>query len=212
MRSIPSSSVRAFSLIELLVVIGIMAILAAVAIPSLTGNNSALQLSGAAQRVADEINLAHQTAMTRNQPVEVRFYKFADSTQNNTKVFRGFQSFLVNDTATYSAVTKVSMLPTGITANTAGEFSTLLTDAATTTGTAAGTVTIPGQGSTAYVSFQFRSDGSLNLNSTTDSGAPWTITLEPVKGKASTTNAGLKENFAMLQIDPLIGRVKITRP
>ncbi len=203
-----SASARGFSLMELLVVVGIMAILAAVAIPAMTSNNNAANLTSAAQRLADEMRLAQQTATTRNLPVEVRFYLLPDPTNTSAKIYRGFQSFLVNDDSTYQPLTKASFLPTGITTNTSAAYSTLITEFTPLTST----FSVPTAGTTyQYVAFQFRSDGSTNLASAPNAGGSWCVTLEPQREKEGST-PGLKANFATLQIDPLIGRVKVIRP
>jgi len=203
-----AASSRGFSLMELLVVVAIMAVLAAVAVPALTGNNNAANLTSAAQRLADEMRLAQQTATTRNLPVEVRLYLLPDPNKASDKMYRGFQSFLVNDDGTYQTLTKASFLPTGITTNTSAAYSTLITEFTPLTST----FSVPTVGTTyQYVAFQFRSDGSTNLASAPASGGAWCITLEPQREKEGAT-PGLKANYATLQIDPLIGRVKVIRP
>lgn len=211
MKAITSRSTvvsRGFSLMELLVVVAIMAVLAAVAVPALSGNNNAANLTSAAQRLADEMRLAQQTATTRNLPVEVRFYLLPDPNKASDKIYRGFQSFLVNDDGTYQTLTKASFLPTGITTNTSAAYSTLITEFTPLTST----FSVPTVGTTyQYVGFQFRSDGSTNLASAPAAGGAWCLTLEPQREKEGTT-PGLKANYATLQVDPLIGRVKVIRP
>lgn len=211
MKAITSRSTvvsRGFSLMELLVVVAIMAVLAAVAVPALSGNNNAANLTSAAQRLADEMRLAQQTATTRTLPVEVRFYLLPDPNKASDKIYRGFQSFLVNDDGTYQTLTKASFLPTGITTNTSAAYSTLITEFTPLTST----FSVPTVGTTyQYVGFQFRSDGSTNLASAPAAGGAWCLTLEPQREKEGTT-PGLKANYATLQVDPLIGRVKVIRP
>ena len=69
---------RAFSLVELLVVIAVIAIVAGYAVPAVTTMLKGSQLTQGSQMVVDQIALARQTALSRNRSVEVRFYKYAD--------------------------------------------------------------------------------------------------------------------------------------
>lgn len=196
---------------ELLIVVGIMAILAVVSIPALKGTSSAAQLTSAAQRLSDELRLAQQVSTTRNMPVEVRFYLLPDPTGNasSAKIYRGYQSFLVNDDGTFTPQSKVNFLPVGITTNTASSYSTLITEFTPT----AGTVAVPGVGTGyQYVAFQFRSDGSTSLASTPTGGGAWCLTLQAQRDNSGGGSGGLPANYATVQIDPLIGRVKVLRP
>ena len=70
---------RAFSLVELLVVVAVIAIVAGFAVPAVTTMLKGSQLTQGSQTVVDQIALARQTALSRNRSIEVRFYKFADS-------------------------------------------------------------------------------------------------------------------------------------
>src|ERR1043165_8895816 len=63
---------RAFSLLELIVVVSIIATVAALSIPQFLRFSQASQLTGGANLVIDSLNLARQTAQTRNRPVEFR--------------------------------------------------------------------------------------------------------------------------------------------
>ena len=75
----PLSNARAFSLVELLVVISVIAIIAGFAVPAVTTMIRGSALAQGSQNIADQIVLARQLALSRNRSVEVRFYKFGDS-------------------------------------------------------------------------------------------------------------------------------------
>ena len=59
---------RGFSLLEVLVVIGVLAIAAAVGVPALLNQLSRLQLEGSASSVANLINQTRQRAIRLNEP------------------------------------------------------------------------------------------------------------------------------------------------
>lgn len=69
----------AFSLIELLAVIAVLGILAVLVVPSMRGISSATELSVSAASIGDTLNLARQTALSVNRPVEARFYEVPHS-------------------------------------------------------------------------------------------------------------------------------------
>lgn len=62
-----------FSLAELIVVIAILGIIAAVAIPSFLSYLQAAQTRGASQEVTTLLNQARQLAITRNRPVQFNY-------------------------------------------------------------------------------------------------------------------------------------------
>src|SRR5436190_14571461 len=90
----------AFSLIELLVVIGIIALVITFAIPSANSMLRGSQLTQGAQQFSDQIAYARQAAIARNRPVEIRFYRYADLEVPGEKIdkpdtwrFHGYQLF-----------------------------------------------------------------------------------------------------------------------
>lgn len=79
---LPVCSVRdarkGFSLVELLVVISIIVIILTFTIPATTGLFRGSLLTQGSQMLGDQFALARQMALTRNHPVELRFFKFSD--------------------------------------------------------------------------------------------------------------------------------------
>lgn len=196
---------------ELLVVICIIGILTVLALPALKGTNAALQISSASQHFSDTLSLAGQAAHTRNLPVEFRIYQLPDPTNSGgPQIWRGYQGFYMNDDGTYTPLNPVAFLPSGVIFNANGSYSSLITDTAVSTGTASGTVTLPNAGAGTYVSFQFNSNGSLNLNSTPTGGSVWCVTIQGQRDKVVSNN--LPANYSVVQIDTLLGTVKVTRP
>ena len=70
---VASRTDRGFSLTELVVVIAVLGITAAIAIPYFLSYLQAAQTRGAAQEVATLLNQARQLAITRNRSVQVAF-------------------------------------------------------------------------------------------------------------------------------------------
>ena len=67
-----------FTLVELLVVVTIIVILASMLGPMLNSALRGTNLTQGADKVIGILSLARQTALTKNQTVEVRFYAFVD--------------------------------------------------------------------------------------------------------------------------------------
>jgi uncharacterized protein (TIGR02596 family) len=101
-KSSASFSRRAFSLMELIVVIAIIAIIAAFTVPQAGQILKGSTLTQGSTILVDQIRLAREYALTKNSKVEVRFYQFADPetpgevvTNPSTGQFRAMQVFQV---------------------------------------------------------------------------------------------------------------------
>ena len=70
---------RAFSLLELLLVIAIMGIVAAFVVPAASTIVRGTALNQASQMLTDRLSLGRQSAITKNHPIEVRFLQFASA-------------------------------------------------------------------------------------------------------------------------------------
>src|SRR5688572_11545085 len=66
------------TVVELLVVIGIIVILATLSAPAVNRVMRASQLTYAGSLLSDHLALARQTALSKNHNVEFRFYQFAE--------------------------------------------------------------------------------------------------------------------------------------
>lgn len=130
---------QAFSLVELLIVILIIGIISAFAVPAVQGMLKSSQLTQASGLLVDTMALARQTALSKNRTIEVRFYRFADNevpgedpTKPETGHFRGMQSFEIAESGVLLPVSKVVRMPDNIIMNPGipgeGVLSTILGD------------------------------------------------------------------------------------
>jgi len=215
----------AFTLIELLVVMGIIALLASLTIPSLTGVMRASTLTVSGETVVDQLNFAHQSAVTYNLPVEVRFYwlpDYASAPAGTPAVYRGFQFFLIKSTGPVALgkpvyfQSPVYLLTTGTAASSIfsstaqGALSSLVLQTPESTDPTQpnyGPGLMPYQMNYQYSCFHFKPSGATDLPIV--GNVPYNfMTLALEKDRA----VGSGGNFITIQIDPYSGAVKSYRP
>jgi uncharacterized protein (TIGR02596 family) len=210
---------RAFTLVELLVVITIAAILSAVTLPTFFSLQGSYNLSAAGQVITAQLGLARQNALAYSHPVQVRFYQVADY-NSATPVFRAMQCFLEGDSGT-TAISKPYFFPAPIRvfqATSGGvDVSSLLTQSYSgITVVASGDPTItanplppPIGTSYQYSFFRFRPNGMTDLSTATSTTTLLTIGLETAPIVAATS---LPKNYVTLQLNALSGVVTVYRP
>ncbi len=223
MKIFPRFSRSAFSLIELMVVLGVVGLLLAFAAPNLLSLISATSLSGEGQVLRNQLTYAQQIAISKSADVEVRFFKMPDFANARTdEAFRGFQLYQYNVNGELAPISTFFRIRTPVAIH--ERLSTLLDPGAS--GASArerrfgfsaptqGMAEAPaGQGgrmqSTQYVAFRFRPDGSTDLPFRTASQDTWYITL--VQGEGATQSAS-PANYLCLQVNPYNGQVSEFRP
>lgn len=197
---------RAFSLIELLVVIAIMGLMMTLAMPAITQTLRASKLTTAGQAVMDELNLARQTALSRNAVVEVRYYMLPDynaSSAATPTVYRSLQSFVVSDGGT-NPVDRPKFLPSPVVFSPNATESALLSSTNHAEQASLAAAPIAGFGTNyRYRSIRFAPDGSVDLQSSENF---FTLVLQNDK----PLSAGA--NFFTVQLHPISGSVRSFRP
>lgn len=224
-RSIDSGvGIGGFSLIEVLIVLGIVGLLLAFAAPNLFSLIGSSSLTGEGTLLENQLTLAQQQAISKSADVEVRFYKFMDeSAAQSEEAFRAFQLFQFNPEGELIPISSFFRIrpPTAVHEN----LSTLL-DPRRSRGSQKdrdygfispreGIGEAPaGPGGilrrTNYVSFRFRPDGSTDLPFRSgDTRDTWYITLVQGEGALQSSSP---DNYVCLQVNPYNGQVIQYRP
>jgi len=210
MRRAPDPSRSGFSLIELLAVMAIIILLASLAVPAFNQISRASTISTAGQTLVDTLNLARQTALTRNRKVEVRFYQLESDFDPEEKAVRAMQLFVVEPTG-LRPITRVINFPKPVIMSdskgglpTVSTTSTILNSQSDTTNK----WDLPKIGSSYdYASFYFKPTGSTDLDPNQNN---WLATLIiPTEPLASNS---LPPNYVTVRIDALSGKVTVFRP
>ncbi len=217
----PSNHTKsAFSLVELLVVITIIGIISAFAVPAVGNLLKGSSLTQAANILTDQCAAARQISLTRNRSVEVRFYKFAlpelpgeSVADTSTWRFRAVQFFEIADGGIPNPTGKLARFPQTVVMNSDPTLSSLLSMVANSPNQ--NDPDLPGSVARnySYVSFRFQPDGTTSLSPTGgSSGGKWFITghLETDLGRASGGTP--PPNFFTWMIDPVSGSSKVIRP
>ena len=205
----------AFSLVEMLIVIAIIGIIGAFAVPAVKSMLKGSGLSTGANMLLDEVTLARQHALTKSRIVEFRFYRFPDPEVPGETVasptswnFRAFQFFEIADSGDILPAGKFKRLPDTIVMN-KGYISANSSYKDTTLSSLLGDELTGGRAILSakltandpelprgvkknydYVFFRFMPDGTTSLSPTgtgtpATAGGKWFITLHHIADKTA---------------------------
>jgi uncharacterized protein (TIGR02596 family) len=196
---------KGMSLLELLVVIGIMGLLVAVTLPSLSGTQNSLKIHNATSAVTDQLRLARQLAVARSKPITVVVFQTQPAEGMR---WAGIQLAGENVMNLYSDDDEASVglvvagrpvvLPAPMQFHGNAANSSLLS--------LPNNPRLVGLSPSVYSAkaFTFFPDGSTSLDPT----RVWTLTIaaESEEGKS------VPDNFASIIVDPVSGRFRTYQP
>lgn len=190
----------AFSLVEILVVVAILMLLMALAVPAFQSATQGSALSRGGQLIADQLILARQEATGRNRDVQIRLVWLT----NEPAGYKAIQLWTTTATnsAAFEPFARMAQLPEGVIIASNATYSPLIT-ASTIPKTNA---TFPGRGMLTFCGFRFRPEGGTDL--TFNSTNNFLTVVYARDAGTSVTPA----NYCAVQIDPVTGRVKTYRP
>lgn len=192
---------RGFSLLELLVVIGLAVILMTLAGYGINGIMKSAQITQAGQMVIDVSGLGRQEAVRNNREVQVLFLNLPRESGGGS-AWRGLLLRSVDETvdgAVEREISKVYLLPPGVVLNEEEQYSPLLTADAGVKGT----LDIAGYTDVPYQGFRVRPGGGLDKSITPSNNF---VTLQRIG------ETGLPDNWYTVQINPVTGVVRTYRP
>jgi uncharacterized protein (TIGR02596 family) len=222
---------QAFTLVEMLTVVGIIALLVALVTPALVDVIRSTRLNSSGDSLQNRLSLAQQSAIAKSTEVEMRFYKYADSSSDRPSEpnFFAYQVVETPNNGDPKALSEVYYFDSGIVLSSNDIFSPLLqTTANQRPGETNQYLFEPGGGvggaNVKYAALRFYSDGSCRLLNDQDPGETqvaralaFTVpslqnsffTLVETRNLDSDT---VPNNFYCLQIDSYTGKVRVYRP
>lgn len=190
----------AFSLIELLVVMAIVVILMAAAVPALNSVLEGGRLTQATTLIVNQFTLAKQNATTENKNITLRVIR-----KDTSSPYDRIQLVRLDSAGNATPMLRVATLPTQTAIASDPSLSSIM-GIAESAAAPTKDPSIPGlETSYRYVQFTFRPRGSLELNIEDN----WFATVVFARHASDSSPPA---NFATIQIDPVNGGVQVYRP
>ncbi len=185
----------AFSLVELLFVIAIMAVLLSLIIPAVQGVMSSRNLGEAGGVVMTQLQAARQAALTRNAAVQWQILKVPDARNGDPAAFRVVRTLIMEPgSREWKPLGRPEWLPQATWADESNDRSPMLAQQTSVTNLP------PSISSSSSVAAWLIFDGAGRAS--VDSAGNW-LTLV---GRSNTND------FVTVQIEPVSGRVRTYRP
>lgn len=197
-----------FSLVELLIVAAIAILLMTLAVPAFHSILFGNQVTRGGLLIHDQLVLARQLSISRNAPIEVRFYHYVEpSAPEPQEGMAAIQLFEIREDGGFTPVTPVRFLPPPLFIYGTDEFSNIC-EVLSLVQKDTDDPRIPRAGDSYYRSILFRPDGGTNLTDYSfDNGKLPFLTI----GRRTVTDE-TPANFFTIQIQPETGRVNVLRP
>lgn len=197
---------QAFTLLELLVVVGIIAVLTSLTVTSFQGIVGNYHISAAGNLLSDEIQYAQQAAISRNKPVQVRLYR--DKEEDTWRTVATVITAQVSDTGTTQWLTAPRRLPGAVVINSDPSRSTFFSvnDSPALDKQTESDQAPAGIRGCDYVSVEFQADGSVLPGKL----MPWVLMVHD--GRVSPATGAVPNNFVAVILDPRTGRSFLRQP
>ncbi|HCN76835.1 MAG TPA: hypothetical protein DIT13_06530 [Verrucomicrobiales bacterium] len=220
----------AFTLIEMITVVGIIALLVALVTPTLLDVIRSTRLSSSGDSLINRLSLAQQSAISMGSEVEMRFYSYINSSSDRPgdDLFYAYQVVHSPQSGVERSLSEAYYLESGIILSRTQQLSPLLQTTNRQRPDDAGNFLFRPPGSTepenvSYAAMRFFPDGSMKMlkgSSSTDEAQAVALdyTVPPYDESFLTIveskDAGSAQprNYFCVQIDSYTGKTRVYRP